>query len=81
MYEKALQIRLATSGEQHPDTASTKHNMALAYHRKGEYDKALQIDKAALQIFLHTLGEQHPLTAQARRLISEAKAKLVAVKA
>ena len=35
MHEKALQIKLATLGEQHPDTAITYNNMGYIYDKKG----------------------------------------------
>ncbi|RUM44313.1 MAG: hypothetical protein DSY46_05935, partial [Hydrogenimonas sp.] len=60
---RALQIRLATLGKNHPDTAVSYNNIGLVWDSKGEYNKALEFDNQALQIYLATLGKNHPSTA------------------
>ncbi len=41
-YEKALEIRLATLGPQHPDTAFIFSDLGKAYYSKVESDKAIK---------------------------------------
>ncbi len=59
---KALEIRLATLGPQHHDTASSYSNLGNACYNKGEYDKAVEHHMKAHEIQLTTLGPQHPKT-------------------
>ncbi|HRF57905.1 MAG TPA: tetratricopeptide repeat protein, partial [Campylobacterales bacterium] len=62
-YEKALKIRLASIGENHPDTANSYQNIGVVYNDKGELSKALEQYEKALKIRLASLGENHPDTA------------------
>ena len=62
-YGKSLAIKLATHGEQHPDTAATYNNMASVSYNRGRIDSALEYYGKSLAIKLATLGEQHPDTA------------------
>ena len=59
-YEKALEIRLKITGENHPDTATIYNNIGEAYYYKGEYDRAIEFYKKAVKIRAQTLGEMHP---------------------
>ncbi|NGX31849.1 MAG: Photosystem I assembly protein Ycf3 [Chlamydiae bacterium] len=59
-FQKALTIRLAKLGNEHPDVASTYGNMALVYDDQGLHDKALEFYQKALDIDLSKLGTDHP---------------------
>ena len=63
--QKALGIRLALLGEDHPDTASAYGNLGATYSALGKHDKALELEQKALDIRLALLGEDHPDTATA----------------
>ncbi|MEA1936503.1 MAG: tetratricopeptide repeat protein [Patescibacteria group bacterium] len=59
-YEKALEVYLKTTGENHPNTANTYNNLGIVYDSKSDYDKAIEYYKKALEIYLKTIGENHP---------------------
>ena len=63
LYERALAIKEATLGAQHPDTATSLNNLAGLYDSTGNYDAALPLYERALAIREATLGAQHPDTA------------------
>ena len=58
--EKALQIRLAIFGEQHPAVAQSFNNVGGEYSKLGDHKKALEYEEKALQIRLSVFGERHP---------------------
>ena len=62
-YERALQIREATRGSQHPDTALSLHNLAAMMQTQGDYLAAQPLYERALEIHEVTRGPQHPDTA------------------
>ena len=59
-YEKALEIRINTLGENHPDIAGSYNNLGIAYRSLGDYGKAIEYHEKALEIGINTLGENHP---------------------
>ncbi len=62
-YQKALKIKEAKLGTDHPSTAATYNNMALVYKAKGDLDKALEFYQKDLKISEAKLGTDHPDTA------------------
>jgi Tfp pilus assembly protein PilF len=64
LLQRALVIRLAVLGEQHPDTAHSYNNVALCLNSQGKHADALPLHQRALAIHRKALGEQHPDTAQ-----------------
>jgi tetratricopeptide (TPR) repeat protein len=60
LYERALEIRRRTLGEEHPDTAATLNNLALPLQAQDEYDEAHSLYERALATYEKTLGEDHP---------------------
>ncbi|MDR3121972.1 MAG: tetratricopeptide repeat protein, partial [Clostridiales bacterium] len=62
---KALAIKKKVLGAEHPDTATTYNNIALAYHAQGDYDKARDLFcRAVIVMNIRKLGE-HPHTRSA----------------
>ncbi len=59
-YNKSLNMRLKTLGDEHPDVAASFNNIGLVYHKKGDYDNALKYYQKTLKIELKTLGDEHP---------------------
>ena len=41
-YKESLKIKGKVLGGSHPSFAETLNNIGLLYHKKGEYDKALE---------------------------------------
>lgn len=63
--QKALDIRCAVIGEEHPDTARAYGNLGATYNALGKYEEALELEQKALAIQRAINGEQHPDTARA----------------
>jgi tetratricopeptide (TPR) repeat protein len=61
--KQAADIRRRVLGEQHPDTATSLHNLAGLYYLMGDYAKAEPLYRQALEINKKVLGENHPSTA------------------
>lgn len=60
LYEKVLDIRVKTLGEDHLLVATSLNNLAGSYCLKSRYDDAIPLFKKALDIRKKTLGERHP---------------------
>ncbi len=67
-YKLALEMRLQTLGEQHPDTAATIYSMGTELFNSGNNDEAIIMAERALRIFEDTLTH-HPSTAAAMSCI------------
>jgi tetratricopeptide (TPR) repeat protein len=63
LHERALAIREARLGADHPDTAASLTNLALALHAQGDHDAARPLYERALSIREARLGADHPDTA------------------
>jgi len=62
-YQQCLSAVKSRLGENHPDTASSLHYLALLYWKMGRYDEAEPLHKQALELRKQLLGENHPDTA------------------
>ncbi len=60
--EKALRLREATLGPEHPATAASLNNLALLYVSMGDYSRAERLFQRALAIREKVLGSEHPDT-------------------
>ncbi len=60
--ERALRLREATLGPEHPATAASLNNLALLYGRMGDYSRAERLFQRALAIREKVLGSEHPDT-------------------
>ena len=61
--KRALKIKEKVLGVEHPDTARSLSNLAIAYERQGEYAQAISTLQRALAIQEETLAPNHPDTA------------------
>src|SRR5690606_7847766 len=57
---RALEIREAQLGADHPEVAISLTNIANAFTASGQHDKAEQLARRALAIFEDKLGADHP---------------------
>ncbi len=62
VFGKALQTRQAQLGADHPDTLTSKHNLAAGYQAAWQLDKALPLYRETLQLMKPKLGPDHPTT-------------------
>ncbi|MGF1620473.1 MAG: tetratricopeptide repeat protein [Rhodomicrobiaceae bacterium] len=62
-FARALAIREAALGPDHPSTANSLNNFALLHRDRGAYDAAAPLYKRALAIREAALGPDHPDTA------------------
>ena len=53
-YQKSLEIRLKTVGEDHPDTADSYNNIGIAYMNQGKFNEAIEYYEKSLEIQLKT---------------------------
>ncbi|EDQ84735.1 uncharacterized protein MONBRDRAFT_29879 [Monosiga brevicollis MX1] len=60
---KALEICLATRGEEHIHTATMYNRVGVIYRQQHEYEQALEYHDKALKITLNSQGEEHLSTA------------------
>jgi serine/threonine protein kinase/tetratricopeptide (TPR) repeat protein len=60
--ERALELRTAALGPEHPDTLSTQNNLALAYQASGRSDRAIALFERTLAVESARLGADHPDT-------------------
>jgi tetratricopeptide (TPR) repeat protein len=63
LYERALAIREKALGPEHPDTATTLHNLALLLRAQGDIAGARPLCERALAICEKALGPEHPYAA------------------
>jgi eukaryotic-like serine/threonine-protein kinase len=59
-YRRALDIRLAVLGDEHPAVAASLHNLAGFSYSRQAYDDAVDYSERALSIWEKTLGLEHP---------------------
>ena len=62
-YKRALDIREAKLGKDHPDTAYSLNDLALLYSEQGRYAEAEPFYKRSLEIHEKVLGKDHSHTA------------------
>ncbi|WP_110517863.1 tetratricopeptide repeat protein [Herpetosiphon llansteffanensis] len=64
LHERALVVRKALVGENHPDTAMSMNNLAEALHEQGRYRDARELFERTLVVREALLGTEHPDTAR-----------------
>jgi tetratricopeptide (TPR) repeat protein len=67
LHERALTVREARLGPEHPDTAKSLHNLADVLQAQGDLDTARTLHERALAIYETCLGADHPDTVQSRQ--------------
>jgi hypothetical protein len=60
MYEKVVVARQRVLGSDHPDTLSTRNNLAVAYRLVGRFDEAIHLYEVVLAEGVQALGPDHP---------------------
>ena len=66
MHRRALEARKKAIGPDHPHTAISRNNLALALHAHGDLAGAAAMHRRALETWEKALGPDHPDTAQSR---------------
>ena len=69
MYERVLADQERVLGPDHPDTLTTRNNLAGAYYSVGRFDDAIEL-------FERVLGPEHPLTKLVQKNLEAAKRKM-----
>jgi serine/threonine protein kinase len=59
VFERALILRRAQFGDDHPDTLASMNNLAMAYQDAGRFDKAIPVLETTLEKRRANLGEDH----------------------
>jgi hypothetical protein len=66
LYERELEFRRHTQGEEHPDTLTARLNLAATLYAQGDLAGARQQFEQVLEASRRLLGEEHPDTLRAR---------------
>jgi serine/threonine protein kinase len=69
-HTKAAALREATLGPDHPDTLTSRHNLANAYRDAGRTSEAIALIQATLKLRESTLGPDHPDTLKSRNSLA-----------
>ncbi len=75
-FERALRIREARLGADHPDTAQGLNNLAIVLHDQGDLHGARPLFERALSIRQARLGPDHPHTLRSRQDLAAVVAAL-----
>jgi tetratricopeptide (TPR) repeat protein len=62
LYQEVLATKEKLFGREHPDTATTQHELARLYQAQGKYSEAEELYKQVLVTFEKMLGREHPDT-------------------
>lgn len=68
---KALEIRRAALGDQHPDTIKNAHNLAALFIDNEQYEDAKQFIETILEIIVESLGKDSPQYYETIDLLSQ----------
>ncbi|MCJ1277133.1 hypothetical protein MMC21_004943 [Puttea exsequens] len=60
--ERVVELRKSNLGENHPDTLTSMHNLAIRYSEAGRRAEALQLTEQVVEFSKSKLGEDHPDT-------------------
>uniref|UniRef100_UPI0023F5310F tetratricopeptide repeat protein n=1 Tax=Schaalia cardiffensis TaxID=181487 RepID=UPI0023F5310F len=72
-FEALLVDRQRVLGVDHPDTLTTRNNLASCLARAGRVDEAIAQFEALLNDCLRVLGPDHPLTKNVREALERLK--------
>jgi tetratricopeptide (TPR) repeat protein len=72
-YRRALRIKEAAYGPDHPEVAITLYNLGGVLVQAGAPGQAAPMVERALHIFRRSLGDEHPHTAWARQRLQQIK--------
>ncbi|MBL7258431.1 tetratricopeptide repeat protein [Actinoplanes sp. LDG1-01] len=71
-FERVYAIRQQTLGREHPDTLTSRHNLASAYQTVGRLGEAIEQQQSVLVDYVRLLGDEHPDTLAARNNLARA---------
>ena len=66
LQEQVLEATTRTLGEEHPDTLTSRSNLASTYRHQGRLEDAARLHKQVVEAIIRTLGEEHPNTLTSR---------------
>ncbi len=72
MHEQTLAARERALGPDHPDTLTSRNNLANAYQEAGRAAEAIPLHQQALAAFERVLGPDHPSTLISRNNLAAA---------
>src|SRR5271157_4885900 len=70
-HERAVELRRTKLGPDHPDTLTSRNNLAAAYLAAGRTAEAITLDEATLKLRETKLGPGHPATLTSRHNLAE----------
>jgi tetratricopeptide (TPR) repeat protein len=70
-HQKALEIFIKVSGQDHPDVATSYQNLAVVYRSQKNHVQTKEMATKAYHIFLKKLGPDHPQTQGPKRFLDE----------
>ena len=76
LYEQVHTDSTRVLGEDHPDTLTSRNNLAYAYESAGRLQEAIGLFDRLLGGCLRILGPDHPLTATVRKSLEAARREL-----
>jgi serine/threonine protein kinase len=65
-YQRALELRTAKLGPDHPDTLTSMDSLAVAYRNAGQLEEAIPLHEESLRLLKARLGPDHPHTLASR---------------
>ncbi|GAB2566011.1 hypothetical protein Aab01nite_46800 [Paractinoplanes abujensis] len=71
-FERVYEIREKQLGREHPDTLTSRHNLASAYQTVGRLGEAIEQQESVLADYVRLLGNDHPDTLAARNNLARA---------
>jgi tetratricopeptide (TPR) repeat protein len=72
LYEQTLADRMRLLGQDHPDTLTSRNNLALAYQWVGDRARAIPLYEQTLADSIRVLGEDHPSSLTTRNNLATA---------
>ena len=72
MHEATLKLQESKLGPDHPDTLTSRNNLAVAYRAAGRTAEAIKLHEATLKLQESKLGPDHPDTLTSRNNLAEA---------
>jgi len=70
-HQKALEIFIKVSGQDHPDVAGSYQNLAVVYRSQRNHVQTKEMATKAYHIFLKKLGPDHPQTQGLKPFVDE----------
>ncbi|MDG4759084.1 tetratricopeptide repeat protein [Micromonospora sp. WMMD710] len=71
-FEQVVAGRRRMLGDEHPDTLTSRHNLASAYQTAGRVDEAIVLHEHVLSVYRRMLGDEHPDTLASQNNLARA---------